>query len=280
MLKVAKNDPRDLDNPILQIRRLYCAFVQGVFQKLAPERYRWLEEDTQTKIYITSENTLDTDVLQMRPGISFTRAPMAMQHLGFDDWIDLNQGTGAKTKSVLLPGTMIINCCSSVDLESEEIAWFTAENLWLIRDVLQHQGFYDVGRNLQVGSPSPANAIIQNDQGKEWYCTAVTSPFVYNRTSRMVPLNKMILDEVRMSIAVNNIKPVVSAMPVEVFGTNQSPDAQAPGTTYPHPLNPAKTVTLKTIRQGTTWGKSHVSVPISQSGVKDSGSIRRVIKLK
>src|SRR5690606_8972546 len=117
----------------------------------------------------TDEMPLSLETLGDRPGITFTRAPVSFSQLGFDDMLQQDARTGRKTKSLLVPGTMLIHCCARVHLESEHLAFIAAEHLWLLRDLLMKAGFYDVGRNLSIGVTTQAGEIIANDQGEEWY---------------------------------------------------------------------------------------------------------------
>jgi hypothetical protein len=111
-----------------------------------------------------------------------------------------NMASGAKKKTVLIPGTISINCCSRVPLEAEQLAWLVAEHLWMLRDVMRKWGFYDVGRNLAIGSPSPAGSIVQNDGGDEWYVVTITSPFQIGRISQSTPLGQRIASSVEITL--------------------------------------------------------------------------------
>ena len=87
--------------------------------------------------------------------------------------------TGQQTKSVLVPGTMVVNASSRVPLESERIAWICAEQLWLHRELLMKAGFFEIGRSPAISAVSPAGSIIMNDGADEWYATSVTCPFQF-----------------------------------------------------------------------------------------------------
>lgn len=189
--------------PLRHVRVLFVSFVQGLFAEAPPGCYRWCEDLQTTEIVIQDSNTLNQDVIGKRPLITFTRGPIQFYSLGLDDLETYDFRSGTKQKGVLIPGTMAINCCSRSDLESEQIAWIVAEHLWLLRELLIRQGFFDIGRSIQIGSPSDAGQIIQNDQGEEWYATAVSVPYQFARLSQFTPLGQQIVRSIDQNLQLN-----------------------------------------------------------------------------
>jgi len=236
-------------NPIFQIRYVLITFLQNLFYKSPLPQFKWDVDDAQTRIYITSENVVKASVLQKRPCITLTRAPLAYAHMGFDDMRELDMRTGKKTRSVLLPGTMAINCCARADMESEHIAAIVAEHIWALRDVLLKRGFYDIGRNITINSPSGASGIVTNEGGDEWYCTTAIVPYQFHRTATITPLNTGFVEEIAVRMEAK-AKPIPAI--VHPTGKGNSAVATAESafpqvgdlTKMPHPLNPAKTVTV------------------------------------
>jgi len=220
-----------------------------------------------TEIFVSDENTLDAETINMRPAISITRGPIQFVTLGFDDMLGYNSATGQKKKGVLVPGTMSINCCSRSDLESENLAWIIAENLWMNRDMLMQYGFFEVGRSPSISAPSPAGSLVQNDSGKEWYATSVTCPFQFYRTGQITPLGKAILDGIDMRLrtgatpvpqqgvpygyAVEGERPPPFSTASDADGNSPNAGAeQAALPRVPNPMNPAQLVTVRHIRPG------------------------------
>lgn len=254
-------------NPLQHVRYLYTAFAQGLFYAApAGSGFHWEAENQSSEIIITAEAPIKLETLNDRPAISFTRAPVGFYHLGFDDLDQYDFRTGRKVKSMLIPGTMVINCCSRNDLESEQMAWTFAEHLWLLRDLMMTQGFYDVGRNMQVGSPSAPGAIVEGEGADEWFCTSVTSPYHFYRTSSRTPLSTGIFNSVQLALALGTpcpikpgVQPMVGAGGNPPFLVDRKfPPPFAPGAPdanalplVPHPLNPAALVTVRPSRIGT-----------------------------
>lgn len=188
------------NNPIAHLRVLYNSFVKGLFAARQKGDYHW-EAGEGSEIYITDETPVHTSKIGQRPAISFTRGPLQFYSLGQDDLMTYDFESSAKTRGVLVPGTMSINCCSREPLECEQIAWVVAEHLWILRDMLIGAGkFFEVGRQPQISAVSPAESIVMGDSAKEWWCTTVLSPFQFPRQSRATPLNQTILQHIELQL--------------------------------------------------------------------------------
>ena len=234
--------------PLQHVRTLYVAFYQGLFSSAQPG-YRWDPDNEQSEILITGENPVHVTTIGKRPAITFTRGPVQSYSMGIDDMTQYDMQTGTKQKSVLIPGTMSVNCCSRVDLESEQIAWVCAEQLWLHRGILMSMGFYDIGRQFVVGSPSPPGSIISGDGGEEFYVTTVSSPFQFYRTSNYSPLNKQIVNHIETSLQMRGtaVKGVTATQQTGNPENYQIEGAVCGLPLYkqPHPLNPTQLVTVR-----------------------------------
>ena len=240
-------------SPLEQVRTLYVGFCQGLFAAAPPGTYHWTPALEDTEIVITDESPVHVDTVGKRPALSFTRGPVQSFSLGQDDMLSYDFETGKKKKSILVPGTMSINCCSRSDLECERLAWIVAEQLWLHREMLMKAGFFEIGRQFVVGSPSPAGSIVAGDSADEWVCTTVTSPFQFYRTSQITPLGKEILGGINLKFSAT--APAVSMQGPVASTDGADPPANVSSTApgmgpqmVPHPLNPAQMVTVRSTR--------------------------------
>lgn len=296
-------------SPIEHARSLFVGFLQGLFSAASPGNYHWEPDDSQSnsEIYITNENPVKATTAGQRPAITITRSPIQFYSLGLDDMLAFNMRTSSKTKTVLVPGTMHVNVCSRVSLETEHLAWVCAEMLWLHRELLMAAGFFEVGRMPAIGAPGPAGSIIASDGGDEWYVTAVSCPFQFYRTSRTTPLNKPIIQNIEVAIrarllAVDCMNRTIGGhggapaspgadLPVQVQGSRPPPYAPQASDVYgntpnplasgppllslvPHPLNPAQLVTIRSsrpnspaVRPPAIYGRT---IPIQSSSVEQS----------
>lgn len=291
------------DTPLTHVRMLYNTFVKVLFARRPMGDMHWTDDEN-SEVYISDETPVDGNIVGMRPCISFTRSAVQFYSLGMDDMMSYDFETGQKRKGVLVPGMMSINCCSRAQLESENIAFWVAEHLWILREELMGTAaFFEIGRQAQVSAPSSAEGIITGDNGKEYYCTTVTSPFQLPRTSQFTPLNREIVNEIALRIQAHTLPlqcrgqglgPAASPngdIPVS-FRMDQPnsfyPEASdARGATpnftgdlpptpalQPHPLNPALQVRVRAarpfraaVRQPTMGGRS---IPIAEHDCVES----------
>jgi hypothetical protein len=272
----------------MHLRVLFVNFVKGLFASAPSGCYRWTSDDETTELYVTDEETIQPVVVERLPTITFTRGPIQFYSLGLDDLEQYDFATNRKTKGVLLPGTMTVNCCSRVSLESEHLAFVVAEHIWLLRDLLMKAGFFEVGRSIQVGSPTPAGTIIADDRGDEFFCTAVSVPFQFARLSSFTPLGLTVVNSIEQSLNVLSPRTVESLgasaqtheYPFSVSGSR--PESFAPNArdlkvaacnVQPHPLNPSRLVQVKVVRPNRSSSRlisSGAAIPIPRPCVEQS----------
>lgn len=263
------------EQPLMQVRRVYVGFVQGLFHAAPMGSYHWDPDARSTEVIITDENPVHTSVVGKRPAITFTRGPVQFFGLGIDDMISFDARTGTKKKSMLLPGTMNINCCSRNDLESEYLAGVVAEQLWMHRELLMQAGFFEIGRNFMIGAPSPAGSIVSGDSADEWYVTTVASPFHINRTSAFSPLNTKVVQGIVANLGVRpSIVRHSQWGPRAAEGLQQYPDEQEGLPKILHPLDPTQTVVVRAVYPNRPGIKPPAirgrTIPVEPDDVKES----------
>lgn len=263
------------EQPLLHVRRMYVGFVQGLFHAAPRGSYHWDPDGISTEIIITDENPIHVDTVGKRPAISFTRGPVQFVGLGLDDMLSFDASTGTKKKSILLPGTMSINCCSSNDIESEYLASVVAEQLWMHRELLMRAGFFEIGRNFIIGAPSPAGSIVAGDSAAEWYATTISSPFHINRTASFSPLNTRIVQDISINLTARPYTVPYSTWGQPAIQGFQQYEGEQDGLPkMPHPLDPTKQVTVRSvymnrpgIRPPAIRGRT---IPVKQADVEGS----------
>lgn len=274
--------------PLEALRNLFVGFCQGLFNEAPAGCYHWDEDANSSEIIIQDEATVKEEVMQKRPLITITRGPVQAYGFGLDDMLKYDADIDRKTKSILVPGTVTINCCSRVSLEAENIAWVVFEHIWLLRDLLIKAGLFDTGRNCGLGAPSPAGSIIAGDSGDEWVAVPVTVPFQFVRTSSFTPLGQRIVQNIENRVALapfgsavrNTGPPPVDSggnipLQVDVCPPGQlTPASDARGGTpdpggnvvsylpkQRHPLDPSKEVTVRRVRPYRPGLRSNVAAP-------------------
>lgn len=287
------------ESPLERVRVLFTGFVQGLFHAAPPGAYHWEADPIVTELFVSDESPIHIEDLGRRPAVSFTRGPVQFYSLGLDDMLTYNAETGSKQKSVLVPGTMSINCVSRVSLESERIAWIIAEQLWAHRELLMREGFFEVGRMPVIGAPSPAGSLVAGDMGDGFVATTVSCPFQFYRTTNITPLGKKIVSAISMNmraraLGVSSCGPPASAGPEypysvrgcfppsfspasDVLGGTPNPGEEPPELpVVPHPLNPAQLVVVRAVRPNCSSLKPPSmggrAIPLSESCMPESSS--------
>ena len=284
------------DSPLERVRTLFAGFVQGLFYAAPPGAYHWEPSSDLTELFVSDEGPIHTESLGQRPGVSFTRGPVQFYSLGLDDMLSYNAETGTKQKSVLVPGTMSINCISRVPLECERIAWIIAEQLWAHRELLMKEGFFEIGRQPVIGSPSPAGSLVSGDQGDEYTATTVSCPYQFYRTTNITPLGKRIVSSMTLMMrarlnqtgslgppaegheypaSVEGHRPPSFSSASDARGNTPRAGEVAPSLpVVPHPLNPAQLVVVRTIRPYRPGLRAPSiggrSIPLSEAHVPES----------
>lgn len=258
--------------PMEALRTTFVGFLQGLFHQAENGCYHWEPDEHDTEIVIQDEGPVKEEVLTKRPVITIVRGPMQFSTLGLDDMEHYDSDIDRKTKSVIVSGTMTINCCSRVSLESEKIAWISMEHIWLLRqELIGNNLLFDTGRAPQLGSPSPAGSIVADGKGDEFICTPIMMPVQFIRQSSFQPLGAPAVQDIihRISVSIPRIRqtgcspqgheypaslqtcPPGSFYPgaSDAFGKTPVPGG-APDRLpkVPHPLNPAVEVVVKRIR--------------------------------
>jgi len=285
-------------SPLERVRTLYVGFIQGLFRASPPGAYHWDADNESTEILITDESPVKLDTIGVRPAISVTRGPVQFFSLGFDDMLSYDFQTGRKTKSILVPGTMAVNCLSRVDIEADRLAWIVAENLLLHREMLMKLGFFEIGRRPAVGAPSPAGSLVMGDNADEYFVVTVTCPYQFYRTSQVTPLGVPILQHIEATlrarllpiggncgvpanagvdvpVGVTTCFPPHFSEASDVNGGTPNPGFPVPVLlTAPHPMNPSQLVTVRSSRPNCPAVKPPSiggrTIPLSTTSVEES----------
>lgn len=282
-------------NPLLHVRILFVRFIQGLFSASQPGAYKWSDDPENTEIYITDEGVVQPSVIEKSPAVTLTRGPVQFYSLGLDDLHGYDFSLDKKTKGLLVPGTMTINAISRNDLESEHLAFIIARHIWLLRDLLMKSGFFEIGRSIQVGSPSAAGSLVANEQGDEYRATPVSVPYQFPELSSVTPLNREVVQHIEQTLHVRGIAKQFGlgsprnnpAMDHEIAQSVHAcwPEPFAPDALdlqrgdlplQPHPLNPAMQVRVRVVRPVRTGlrpsPRAPTTIPIVSPCVEQSDS--------
>lgn len=246
--------------PLEHVRTLLINFVQGLFSAAPAGDFHWTSDIEQTEIIIRDENPIHVETYGQRPCINFTMGQTSFYSLGMDDFLFYDFDISRKTKGILVPGVTNINVSSRVDIEAHNLAWVIAEHIWLLREVLLKEGFFEIGRGINISPPSPPGSIIASDSSDEWTCSTISVPWQFARKSAFTPLGQTIVKNI-----IGNINPG-AAQSATPMGWPAAPGAEmpinvnvAPAPPYygqdtsnlpkqAHPTDPARIVTVRAVR--------------------------------
>ncbi len=163
------------DAPVTALRKTFVAFLQALYGFSERGEFLWTP-GSDSEIFITDENPIRLKDVGQRPAINTVRGPMSWANLTIGGQQSVPMPGRQKKFTDLVSTTMSINHCSRNDLESEQLAWVTANHFWMLAEILTKEPMIHRIAPPSIGSPSPAGAIVQGDTEGEWFNTSVAIP--------------------------------------------------------------------------------------------------------
>lgn len=178
-----------LEDPLNYVVKAYIAFLQTIWETAPKGFMHWSSSVEETELVITEENPIHVDSKEQKPLISVVLGPTRFNGSSLDDLVHVDARNAKEIHTDLLPGTMTLNCVSRVPQEARFIAWQSARNIWILRKLFCREShIHDTGRNISIGSVSPAGALVQGDTEGEWHFVQVSCPFFLQWTDSVTPL--------------------------------------------------------------------------------------------
>lgn len=141
-------------------------------------------DEENTEIVITDAGSVSTDSVEKRPVIIVSRGPFAYGNTALDHLLKQDPGLmhEKRVHTDLLTGSFVLNCVSRAGLEAEEIALIVAKAIRIYRRELQKAGFFHIGTLVQVGSETPAGALVSGDSEEDFINVPVSLPIYYQES--------------------------------------------------------------------------------------------------
>jgi hypothetical protein len=139
-------------------------------------------DEKETELIITDAGSIDHHAVEKRPAIVISRGPFAWGNTSFDQLLFVDNTDGKRTHTDLLSGSFVLNCISRRGLEAERVALLASKGIRIFRRNLQKAGFFYIGHLIQVGSETPANAILSGDADEDFINVPVTFPVYYQES--------------------------------------------------------------------------------------------------
>lgn len=212
------------ENPLFHVTRLCLDFLQSLFKQAPKGSFHWDSDRQLTELVVTDELPLHSEVLNKRPGIVTVRSPVAFAGVALEQLVSESIKTGERVHSDLISGNMTFNCLSRVKVEAEQLGWLVARHIWILHRVFMRAGFHKMGERVQILAATPAGALIQGDTEGEIHNVPVISPYHFQWTERITPLNLGLLREVEASMEVHMKEPREKTERVPLRGTAVNTD--------------------------------------------------------
>jgi hypothetical protein len=177
------------ENPLFHISRVCLGFLQGLFSEAPKGCFHWVADREQSEIVITDDLPIDYDVVNKRPAIASVRSATAFGNVAMDNMMETNLKTGSRLCTDLISGHITFNCLSRTKVEADNLGWLVGRHIWIFRHVFLRSGFHEFGLGIQIGAPSPAGLLVSGAGDTEILTVPVTSPFRFQWTERITPLN-------------------------------------------------------------------------------------------
>ena len=161
------------------IKRTFLGFLQQLYGSIEPGYYRWDSNLQVTEIVITDETPVNLEVVGKRPAITTVRGPVAYAGLTLGTRQPSSLLEAKKKYTDLASCTLTLNHLASVDTASEYVATVTARHLWWLKNLIKRGTLIHEIQQPQIGSPSPAGALVQGDSQGTWRNTTVAIPVFF-----------------------------------------------------------------------------------------------------
>jgi hypothetical protein len=177
--------------------------------------FRWTDDDETTRLYLTDESPIKSEVVEKRPAIVTIRSGFAWAGLALDQKRNHQIRTGEQVYTDMISGNLTFNCLSRVPVEAEYLAWLVSRHIWIFKHLLMQRGFHKVGENQQILARTPAGALVSGDTEHEIVNVPVVVPAHFQWTERVqekdLPLMNRVITALnaRMGgvVEVNTTKP-------------------------------------------------------------------------
>ena len=177
------------NDPLNYLVRVFVAFLQTIWETAPKGSFHWTPLSEETELVITEENPVHVETMEKRPALAVTLGPTRFNGSSLDDLVMVNARNAAEKHTDLLPTNITINCLSRVQAEARFLAWQNARMIWSLRKLfIAEKGIQECGRKNEVGSVTPAGALVSGDTEAEWTVCPVTVPVYLQYTDLVTPL--------------------------------------------------------------------------------------------
>lgn len=176
------------DDPALHAMRLYVQYLQGLFNFMPVGSFHWEPDNELSEIVIRAQAPLDLKTVGKRPAITVVMGPYNFANLGIDNLLTYNPKTGARVRTDLISGHLVVYCIANNDILAMRLAHLVTHHTRVNQRLLESEGgFHSIARPPPtVNSPSPPGQLVMGDPG-QLIMTQVNIPFQTQWTWETTP---------------------------------------------------------------------------------------------
>lgn len=176
------------DDPSVYAMRLYVQYLQGLFNWMPAGSFHWEPDDEVTEIMIRGQAPLNTEVVGKRPAITVVMGPYQYANIGIDNLLSYNPKTGARTRTDLITGHLVVYTLADSDIIAMRLAHLVSHHTRVNQRLLESPGgFHAIARpSPTINSPSPPGQLVMGDPGQLIMCQ-VNIPFQLQWTWQTTP---------------------------------------------------------------------------------------------
>jgi len=199
-------DPQGLgEDPYLYFTKVYLTYLQGLFRQRPSGSWRWSESQEDTEIMITDQAPIPHDQIEQRPAIVTMRGPSQFAGMTMDQLREIDRRTGTRTHTDMVTCTMTLNCISKNGLEAQRLGWFVQRHIGIAngKRLLQKYGIFKIYDNIGCSGETPPGSLVAPEPTPEMTMTVVTSPFAFQWTERVTPLDAPTFEAAELHMEAN-----------------------------------------------------------------------------
>lgn len=203
-------------NWLSDTKDILIRFFQDVFHQEPPGQGRFHFEpgaadeqgstdEKATELIISDQGPINTDSVEKRPALILSRGPFAYANTSLDHLLLQDFGTGKRTHTDLLSGSFVVNCVSRTGLEAEKLALTVGKLIRIYRRQLQKAGFFYIGAQINIGTETPAGALVAGDSAEDFILVPVSFPVFYQESWTVDP-NSALLKAISTTVLSTTVR--------------------------------------------------------------------------
>lgn len=175
------------DSPREYYLLLIVRFLQGLFNFMPQDHFRWDPDEEKTQITITGDAPLNRTVVEAHPALVVVPGPVQNLHIAVGNLLAANLVTDVMTYTDLYDGAFAIYAIAQSEAVAMRLAEIVDSQMRAHRPLLERPGgFHKIAHQIFTQNPSPPGSLVQGDP-ESLVMVQVSVPFLYQWTWRTSP---------------------------------------------------------------------------------------------